>query len=129
MPLTAKAHNQLADDDLCRRLEHLYNTSPEFADGRAAVAHFKAKLAKGDLLYVGMFNANPIAAVGMFNNGKPDSRLLQYIAVHPANRGRGIAEKLVAMACQQEQAKGIQTFEPGCGALHRILARLDLLTV
>ncbi|MDD9840188.1 GNAT family N-acetyltransferase, partial [Escherichia coli] len=52
---------------------------------------------------------------------------LEYIVVHPANRGRGVAERLVEEACRIEEAKGVKIFEPGCGAIHRCLAHIGKL--
>ena len=34
--------------------------------------------------------------------------MLEYIVVHPANRGRGVAERLVEEACRIEEAKGVK---------------------
>ena len=51
-------------------------------------------------------------------------RSLENIVVHPANRGRGVAERLVEEVCRIEEEKGVKNFEPGCGAIHRCLAHL-----
>ncbi len=53
--------------------------------------------------------------------GQGESKALEYIVVHPANRGRGVAERLVEEACRMEEEKGVKQFEPGCGAIHRCL--------
>ena len=57
--------------------------------------------------------------------GQGESKTLENIVVHPANRGRGIAERLVSEVCRMEEAKGVKVFEPGCGAIHRCLAKLE----
>lgn len=126
MPFTAVAFNKkLSDKALNERIVKLYDVSPEFADGDSALGTFKAMLAKGDTLYLGIFNDNPIAAVTVRGTGT--TKVLQYIVVHPANRGRGLAQKLVKDVCAQEKAAGVVAFEAGCGALHNILTRLGYL--
>lgn len=125
MPLIAVPHTKLNDNALNERIVQLYNMSPEFSDGQNALSFFKTALSKGDTLYLGMFNDNPIAAVCARGHGK--TRLLQYIVVHPANRGRGIAYRVVKDVCKQEMADGVLSFEAGCGALHKILMELGYL--
>lgn len=125
MPLVAVPHTKLDDDAINERIIKLYDLSPEFSDGKNALGFFKTALSKGDTLYLAMFNDNPIAAVCARGHGQ--TRLLQYIVVHPANRGRGIAQRVVKDVCQQEMANGVLNFEAGCGALHRILTQLDYL--
>lgn len=134
MPLesTAIRHfddNPLAKDDpeLKLRIEKLYDNSPEFASGKEAIELFEKTFAKGGQLYLGMFNGKPIAAIGCFDEGIENKRLLQYIVVHPANRGRGIAAKFIKQVTDLERKKGVTSFIPGCGAIHRILARYELM--
>lgn len=119
--------NSLDDPELKLRVEKLYDTSPEFASGSDAVAFFEKVFAKGDVLYLGMFNDKPIAAIGCLNEGIDGSRLLQYIVIHPANRGRGLAPKFVKQVIDLERKKGNTKFVPGCGAIHRILAMYELI--
>ncbi len=121
--------NQLAKEDpeLKLRVEKLYDTSPEFANGKDAIALFEKSFNKGGSLYLGMFNSKPIAAIGCFDEGIEDKRLLQYIVVHPANRGRGIAAKFIKQVTDLERKKGITGFTPGCTAIHRILTRYELM--
>ncbi len=127
MPLTLHALTQLDDARMREQLAHLYDTSPEFADGQDAVQQMDRALAAGDTLYVGLFNDKPIAAIWARLTNDPHTRLMQYIVVHPANRGRGIADMLVRDACDREAARGVAHFKPGCGAIHRLLARQDRL--
>lgn len=117
------------DPELKLRIEKLYDTSPEFASGADAVALFESAFHRGDVLYLGMFNAKPIVAMGCFDDGQTDSKRLQYIVVHPANRGRGIAPKFIKQVTDMERKKGVKSFVPGCGAIHRVLVMYDLLTV
>lgn len=118
----------IADDpELKLRIEKLYDTSPEFATGSEAIELFEKSFSKGNSLYLGIFNGKPIAAIGCFDEGIDGKRLLQYIVVHPANRGRGIAAKFIKQVTDLERKKGITSFTPGCGAIHRILARYELM--
>lgn len=121
--------NQLAknDPELKLRIEKLYDTSPEFATGLDAIALFEKAFARGGSLYLGMFNGKPIAAIGCFDEGIETKRLLQYIVVHPANRGRGIAAKFIKQVTDLERKKGITSFTPGCGAIHRVLTMYELM--
>ena len=132
MPLESTAiqsfeQHHLDEPALKLRIEKLYDTSPEFASGNAATAFFEKAFAKGDRLYLGMFNDKPIAAIGCFNEGIEGSCLLQYLVVHPANRGRGIAAKFVKQVTDIERKKGNTRFVPGCAAIHRILVMYELI--
>lgn len=133
MPLESFAirhfeQNRFTEDDpeFALRIEKLYDTSPEFASGSEAVALFDKAFGKGAKLYVGMFNGKPIAAVGCFDEGIDGKCLLQYIVVHPANRGRGIAAKFIKQVTDLEKKQGIRQFVGGCGAIQRILNLYEL---
>ena len=132
MPLTIHAYQTL-DDDLRDQLENLYNISPEFADGTQAVEMLEKALARSAQsyttnfhakFYTAEFNDKVIAAIWVTGCGA--ERLLQYIVVHYANRGRGVADHLVRVVTEQEQVLGVHSFQPGCGAIHRTLAHLGL---
>ena len=128
MPITIHAYTTLVDQvlpDLRDQVAHVYETSPEFADGQDAVSKLDVALAHGDLLYTAEFNDKVIAAI--WSRGTDATRLLQFIVVHPANRGRGVAEQLVEHVCNTESDKGALHFKPGCGAVHRMLAHLERL--
>jgi len=133
MPLTIHAYQTL-DDDLRDQLANLYDISPEFADGMQAVEALDKALARSAQsyttnfhakLYTAEFNDKVIAAIWVTGCGA--ERLLQYIVVHYANRGRGVADQLVRAVTEQEQALGVSSFQPGCGAIHRALAHLGLV--
>jgi hypothetical protein len=132
MPLTIHAYHTL-NDDLRDQLENLYSISPEFADGTQAVEKLEKALARSAQsyttsfhakLYTAEFNDKVIAAIWVTGSGT--ERLLQYIVVHYANRGRGVADHLVRVVTEQEQLLGVNSFQPGCGAIHRTLAHLGL---
>ena len=125
MPITVHAKTSLENDEVRNQLERLYDTSPEFADGKDAIEQLEQNLAQYTLLYVAEFNTKIIGAI--WCTGQGESKILENIVVHPANRGRGVAERLVEEACRLEEEKGVKKFEPGCGAIHRCLAHIDKL--
>ena len=123
MPITIHAKTSIQDPEVRDQLERLYDTSPEFGDGHDAIEQLEQNLAQYTLLYTAEFNTKIIGAI--WATGQGDSRTLENIVVHPANRGRGVAERLVSEVCRMEEEKGVKAFEPGCGAIHRCLTSLD----
>ncbi|MDH1706060.1 GNAT family N-acetyltransferase [Acinetobacter johnsonii] len=122
MPITVHAYTSLEKEELRSQLERLYDTSPEFGDGHDAVEQLEQNLAQYTLLYAAEFNTKVIGAI--WCSGQGENKTLEYIVVHPANRGRGVAERLVEEVCRMEEAKGVKVFEPGCGAIHRCLEHI-----
>ncbi len=122
MPITVHAYTSLEKEELRSQLERLYDTSPEFGDGHDAVEQLEQNLAQYTLLYTADFNTKVIGAI--WCSGQGENKTLEYIVVHPANRGRGVAERLVEEVCRMEEAKGVKVFEPGCGAIHRCLEHI-----
>ena len=122
MPITVHAYTSLEKEELRSQLERLYDTSPEFGDGHDAVEQLEQNLAQYTLLYTAEFNTKVIGAI--WCSGQGENKTLEYIVVHPANRGRGVAERLVEEVCRMEEAKGVKVFEPGCGAIHRCLEHI-----
>ena len=123
MPINVYPVTSLEDEEVRGQLERLYDTSPEFGDGQDAIEQLEQNLSKYTLLYTAVFNTKVIAAI--WSTGQGESRTLEYIVVHPANRGRGVAERLVSEVCRMEEEKGVKRFEPGCGAIHRCLSSLE----
>ncbi len=123
MPITVHAYTSLENAEVRSQLERLYDTSPEFGDGQDALQQLEQHLAQYTLVYTAEFNTKIIGAI--WCSGQGERRRLEYIVVHPANRGRGVAERLVSEVCRMEEAKGVKVFEPGCGAIHRCLAHLE----
>ena len=122
MPITVHAYSSLDNSEIRDQLERLYDTSPEFGDGQDAVEQLEQNLAQYTTVYTAEFNTKIIGAI--WCTGQGESKILEYIVVHPANRGRGVAERLVSEVCRMEEEKGVKTFEPGCGAIHRCLAHI-----
>ena len=123
MPITVHAYTSLENAEVRSQLERLYDTSPEFGDGQDAIDQLELNLAQYTLVYTAEFNTKLIAAI--WSTGQGESRTLENIVVHPAKRGRGIADRLVSEVCRIEEEKGVKVFEPGCGAIHRCLAHLE----
>lgn len=74
----------------------LYDNSPEFLNGEDAFRQFEQQQAT---LYTAVFNTKIIAAVWVKQNQ------VFHIVVHPANRGRGIAKRLVSEVHRLEDLK------------------------
>ena len=122
MPITVHAYNSVDNPEICSQLERLYDTSPEFGDGQDAIEQLAQNLQQYTTVYTAEFNSKIIGAIWV--TGQGESRLLENIVVHPANRGRGVAERLVEETCRLEGEKGVNQFEPGCGAIHRCLSHI-----
>ena len=125
MPITVHAYTSLENNDFRSQLERLYDLSPEFSNGQDALNQLEQSLALDTLLYTAEFNSKLIGAI--WCREQDTQCILEYVVVHPANRGRGVAERLVSEVCRMQEQKGIQTFKPGCGAIHRCLTALDKL--
>ena len=121
MPITVHAYTSLENDEVRSQLERLYDTSPEFSDGADAMEQLEQNLTQYTSVYSAEFNTKIIGAI--WCTGQGESRILENIVVHPANRGRGVAERLVSKVCRMEEEKGDKNFVPGCGAIHRCLEK------
>ena len=108
MPITVHAYTSLENDEVRSQLERLYDTSPEFSDGADAMEQLEQNLAQYTSVYSAEFNSKIIGAI--WCTGQGESRILENIVVHPANRGRGVAERLVSEVCRMEEEKGVKTF-------------------
>ena len=118
MPVSVTAEKSLSPE-LSAGLSKLYASSPEFASGEEAVEEAQRVLGIGGAVYVGWFNGKAVSSIMAW--GPDDSRTLRWIVVHPANRGRGIADRLVGEVCRLEREQGRSHFVPGCTAIARLL--------
>ncbi|WP_019519104.1 GNAT family N-acetyltransferase [Faucicola boevrei] len=154
MPLEALAirqfdalqHNQtykidISENELQQRLIALYQDYPtengshnaqnnkenNAENGEAIFAILQKSVQKNpnNLLFLGLFNGKPIACIGCFDDGLTDNRRLQYLTVHPANRGRGIAKKFLKQVISQLKKQGIHQFSPSDTATHHILQQYE----
>lgn len=118
MPVSVTAEKSLSPE-LSAGLSKLYASSPEFGSGQEAVEEAERVLGIGGTVYVGWFNGKAVSSIMAW--GPDDARTLRWIVVHAANRGRGIADRLVAEACRLEREQGRSHFVPGCTAIARLL--------
>ena len=126
MPITVHACRTLDNPEIRTQLERLYDTSPEFGDGQDAMQQLEQDLQQYTTVYTAEFNSKIIGAI--WSTGQGESRVLEYVVVHPANRGRGVAERLVEEVCRIEEEQGVKHFEPGCGAIHRCLSHIGKIS-
>ena len=85
MPITVHATTSIQKTEVREQLERLYDTSPEFSDGDDAIEQLEQNLSQYTLLYTAEFNTKIIGAIWV--TGQGESRTLENIVVHPANRG------------------------------------------
>jgi GNAT superfamily N-acetyltransferase len=104
MPVVVERARAPLDETLAAELARIYVDSPDFTSPEAAAAVLRDAVADGDVLYMGLFNARHIAAVLVRGSG--ETRYLRYLGVHPATRGRGVAERLVAEVRRLEAERG-----------------------
>ncbi|WP_367109348.1 hypothetical protein [uncultured Psychrobacter sp.] len=138
MPLEAIAINDLTaplikkparKNELAERLQALYDSDDSQPSGEEVLSIIKQGFKRGQYLYVGMFNDKPIAAVGCFDDGQTDSRRLQYLTVHPQNRGRAIDAKFIKLVYDAEVKKGVRQFVPVDRDIHQIMSDYELIRV
>ncbi|WP_367110703.1 hypothetical protein [uncultured Psychrobacter sp.] len=138
MPLEAIAINDLnaplikkpaRKNELAERLQALYDSDDSQPSGEEVLSIIKQGFKRGQYLYVGMFNDKPIAAVGCFDDGQTDSRRLQYLTVHPQNRGRAIDAKFIKLVYDAEVKKGVRQFVPVDRDIHQIMSDYELIRV
>lgn len=125
MPIQVEAVTNLRDVLIRNQVERLYELSPEFGDGLDAITQLDDALAKDTVLYIASFNDKIIGAIWCQRQNK--TRLLEYVIIHPANRDRGVADRLISEVCRIEKLQGAEQFIPGCGAIHRCLAHLEIV--
>ena len=140
MPLEAVAINSFdapimretkSPDELRERITKLYADYPASQPDLPTdepLAVFEQAFRKGGLLYVGMFNDKPICVVGVFDDGQTDTKRLEYLAVHPENKGRNIEGKFIKQVYDAEVKKGVKQFMPVDTEIHRIMSEYEMLT-
>ena len=116
-------------NELAERLQALYDEDIHQPDGCDVLAIIEQGFKRGQCLYVGMFNDKPIAAVGCFDDGQTDAKRLQYLTVHPQNRGRAIDAKFIKLVYDAEIKKGVRQFVPVDEDIHRIMTEYGLLQI
>ncbi|HCN16435.1 MULTISPECIES: hypothetical protein [Psychrobacter] len=138
MPLEAIAIHSLdtplikkpaRENELSERLHALYDSDDTQPDGAEVLSLVEQGFTRGQCLYVGMFNDKPIAAVACFDDGQTNAKRLQYLTVHPQNRGRAIDAKFIKLVYDAEVKKGVREFVPADADIHRIMSEYELLRV
>ncbi|MCC2639536.1 MAG: hypothetical protein K0Q68_3255 [Moraxellaceae bacterium] len=109
MPVAVEIATAPLSDDTAAELARIFEGTPDFASPEAAVAVLRDAVASGDTLYTGVFNKRRIAAVLV--RGEGETRHLRYLTVHPATRGRGVAERLVNEVRRLEAERGTRWLE------------------
>lgn len=104
MPVLVEALCSPISESVQDELQRVYIDSPAFDTPEEAIDTISQALASGDTLYVGIFNSRLVAAV-LVGNGE-DARQMRYLNVHPATRGRGVAERLIAEVRRLETERG-----------------------
>ena len=136
MPLEAIAINSLdapliknpaRENELSERLHALYDSDDNQPSGAEVLNLVEQGFKRGQTLYVGMFNDNPIAAGACFDDGQTDAKRLQYLTVHSQNRGRAIDAKFIKLVYDAEVKKGVREFVPVDADIHRIMSEYELL--
>ncbi len=138
MPLEAIAINDLnaplikkpaRENELAERLEAMYDADDDQPTGSEVLKIIEQGFGRGQYLYVGMFNDKPIAAIGCFDDGQTDTKRLQYLTVHPQNKGRAIDAKFIKLVYDAEVKKGVRQFVPVDKDIHQIMSEYELLRV
>lgn len=109
MPVVVESVRQQMPEALEAQLLRIYADSPDFESPEAAMATLKGALSEGAVLYTGIFNQRYIAAV--LASGTGETRQLRYLCVHPATRGRGVAERLMNETRRLESEAGTAWLE------------------
>ena len=104
MPVEVREIRRVLPDDVAASLERVYVDCPGMASAEDALGRVRAGLARGDRFYAGLFNGKWIAGVLVVGEGA--ERFLRYLAVHPATRGRGVAERLIGEVRRLESELG-----------------------
>lgn len=90
-------------------LRRVYTDTPEFPSPEEALVALEEAVREGSTLYVGIFNQRLVA--GILLSGQGDTRQMRYLCVHPATRGRGVSERLVAEVRRLETERGTHWLE------------------
>ena len=121
MPITVHAHTSLENNDFRRQLERLYDGSPEFAHGQAAITQLEPRLTQDTLIYSAEFNTKLIGAICC--RKLEDGAILEYLVIHPANQGRGVDERLVSEVCRMQKEQGITRIQASGTDIEQLLVQ------
>lgn len=99
MPIIIHAH-QTIPEDLARDLPKLYIDYPEAPSIETTLTHIQDQISSGSTLYAGIFNQRWICSALVSNKSSAPEAIIDYIAVHPATRNRGSAQRLISEICR-----------------------------
>ncbi len=104
MPVEIEVYQKELPAEIVEDLQRIYIDTPGYADAQLVLDDLQSRLAQGDRYYAGRFNGHYICGALVSSEGS--DRRMRYLAVHPATRGRGVAERLVDAIRQQELERG-----------------------
>ncbi len=105
MPVEVEVYQKELPPAIAEDLRRIYIDTPGYADAQTVLADLQKRLSeRGDRYYAGRFNGHWICGALVGDQG--EDRVMRYLAVHPATRGRGVAERLVEEIRQQELERG-----------------------
>lgn len=90
--------------DVASMLDKVYVDTPGTSGSVEVLQEVEKGLKNGGRYYAGQFNGKWIA--GVLVSGLDGERVLRFLAVHPATRGRGVAERLVNEVRRLEAEQG-----------------------
>ncbi len=93
MPVDVHVYTDHLSEQIAGQLLKIYVDMPEHEKPGEILQSIAAGLCGGDRYYAGYFNGRYICGVLIHDEG--EFRSMRYLAVHPATRGRGVAERLV----------------------------------
>lgn len=122
MPVSIHAHTSLENLEIERQLQRLYAMSTEFKQGDDAITELKMTLGQGTTLYTAEFNTKVIAA--MWVSVLDNHILFHHIVVHTANRGRGIAARLIEAVYELENLTTPNQITTNCPTIAHCLKNI-----
>ncbi|NNM52947.1 MAG: acetyl-CoA sensor PanZ family protein [Pseudomonadales bacterium] len=93
MPVEIQEFHRVLPGEVREQLHKVYVDMPASKDADNVIANIEQSLQTGARYYAGLFNGRWIC--GVLVSGDLQDRNMSYLAVHPATRGRGVAERLV----------------------------------
>lgn len=121
MPITVHTYASLEKEEIYSQIERLYVVSPEYENESQAISMLIQHLNQGAVLYIAMFNDKVIGFV--LAMGASYERKLNELVIHPANRGRGIARRLIEEVDKIEREHGVKNITSTCAVIQKILQK------
>lgn len=106
MPILVEVTQNPLSDQQLHEIANTYQNNPYCRTGEDAAKQLQHATEQGHSVYLGIFNSKIVAAVSV--SGDFPARSMHYLQVHPATRGRGVAERLIAEVRRYETERGSQ---------------------